>query len=85
MEGNVIWGGGPGRRGVFDGWLISDIICAFFSFVTCDEILGCLVCSITYIPFCWVQNLNCVEHGNELWPRAVLGGGLGGTEGTYKI
>lgn len=68
-----------GREGeAFDG---CGIMCAFSTFVTCDEILGCLVCFFTYIPFYWVQNLNCVEHGNELWPRAILGGGLGGGEG----
>lgn len=80
MEGNVIWDG----MGLMDS-SFSDIRCDFSTFVTCDEILGCLVCSITHLPFCWVQILNCVELGNKLWPRAVLGGGLGGTEGPYKI
>lgn len=92
MEGNVIfwggaevfWGGRGFFRGVFGRWL-SDITCAFSTFVTYDEILGCLVCSITYIPFCWAQILNCVDHGNELWLRAVLGDGLGGTEGPQEI
>lgn len=45
-EGNVIWGGSL----MDDSSAIYRLLVLLSTFVTCDEILGCLVHSVTYIP-----------------------------------
>lgn len=75
-EGNVIWGGSL----MDDSSVIYRLLVLLSTFVTCNEILGCLVPSITYIPLsqrsflgsksglCWAWELTIAQSCHRRWP-----------------